>query len=69
MKLSEDEKNYYVYSGEVSNSTYAPSAPRVRIFTKKGDLKEITEVSDMLNHEALSGEITKYYLCYPKEVR
>jgi len=67
--LSEQEREYYVYAGKVSNLTYAPAAPRVRILTKKGELKEITLVSDMLNHEALSREITKYYICYPKEIR
>ena len=51
-----DDSNtgYYVYSGEVSNMTYAPAAPSVKILTKSGDLRELTEVSDMLNHEALS---------------
>lgn len=63
------DTGYYVYSGDVSNRTYAPAAPRVQILTKSGELKELTEVSDMLNHEALSGEIKKYYLCFPKELR
>ncbi len=67
--LSEKDVDYYVSAGKVSNLTYAPSAPRVRILTKTGELKEITEVSDMLNHKALSREITKYYICYPKELR
>lgn len=67
--LSEHDAEYYVYAGTVSNMTYAPSAPRVRILTKGGELKEITHVSDMLNHEALSREIKKYYICYPKEIR
>jgi HD superfamily phosphohydrolase len=69
MNLDEFENKYYVFSGEVSNRAYAPSAPSVKILTKDGDLKEITEVSDMLNHEALSQKITKYFLCYPKQLR
>ena len=69
MGLDNEALKYYVLTGKVSNSTYAPSAPRVRILTRKNGLKEITEVSDMLNHEALSGEITKHFLCYPKEIR
>ena len=69
MNLEGFENKYYVFSGEVSNRAYAPSAPSVKILTKDGDLKEITEVSDMLNHEALSQKITKYFLCYPKQLR
>lgn len=69
MNLSELDLDYYVYAGDVSNMTYAPSAPSVRILTKTGELKEITQVSEMLNHEALSREVTKHYLCYPKEIR
>jgi HD superfamily phosphohydrolase len=69
MNLDRGDVKYYVFSGEVSNRTYAPAAPSVKILSKSGDLKEITELSDMLIHEALSQKITKYFLCYPKEVR
>jgi HD superfamily phosphohydrolase len=68
-KLNPGEGNNLVFSGAVSNMTYAPSAPRVRIMDKKGLINEITEVSDILDHKALSREITKYFLCYPKELR
>jgi HD superfamily phosphohydrolase len=67
--LKRGEGSNLVFSGAVSNMTYAPSAPRVRIMDKKGVINEITEVSDILDHKALSREITKYFLCYPKELR
>ncbi|MCA1756056.1 MAG: hypothetical protein LC649_01175 [Bacteroidales bacterium] len=67
--LNQGEGGYLVFSGAVSNMTYAPSAPRVRIMDKKGVINEITEVSDILDHKALSREVTKYFLCYPKELR
>jgi HD superfamily phosphohydrolase len=67
--LKPGEGSNLVFSGAVSNMTYAPSAPRVRIMDKKGLINEITEVSDILDHKALSREITKYFLCYPKELR
>ena len=69
MKIDREVSNYYVFSGSVSNLTYAPSAPRVRILDKRGVTREITEVSDILDHKALSREITKFYICYPKEIR
>lgn len=67
--LKKGQGGYLVFSGAVSNMTYAPSAPRVRIMDKKGIINEITEVSDILDHKALSREVTKYFLCYPKELR
>lgn len=57
---------YYVYTGSISNMTYAPSSPRVRILDKSGALRELTEVSDMLDHQALSTSSKKYFLSYPK---
>jgi HD superfamily phosphohydrolase len=69
MKIGDDISGYYVYTGSVSNMTYAPSAPRVRIMDKSGITREITEVSDMLDHKALSKEVRKFFICYPKEIR
>lgn len=66
LKLDKKDMKYYVFSGEVSNRTYAPALPSVKILTKSGDLKEITELSDMLNHDALSQKITKYFCVTPK---
>ena len=59
----------YVYTGCVSNITYAPRAPGVKILQKDGSLREVTEVSSILRHETLSKSNVRYYLCYPKDVR
>lgn len=59
----------YVYKGCISNITYAPSAPSVKILMKDGSLKEVTEVSNILRHETLSKSAVRYYLCYPKDIR
>ncbi|TFH37946.1 MAG: HD domain-containing protein [Bacteroidia bacterium] len=69
MGIGEKESGYYIYTDSVSNMAYAPSAPRVRIMDKTGVTREITEVSDMLDHRALSKEVKKFFLCYPKELR
>jgi HD superfamily phosphohydrolase len=61
--------DYYVFTDCVSNLTYAPDAPDVKILLKSGETKEISLVSDMFDHKSLSERITKYFLCYPKECR
>ena len=68
MQLNKDEVKFYVNTGDVYNQTYAPGTPEVRILLKSGMTKDITAVSDLFDKEALSEKVTKYYLCYPKEI-
>lgn len=60
---------YYVFSNSISNLAYTPGFPEVRILLKSGKTAEISDVSDMFDHQILSERITKYFLCYPKELR
>lgn len=66
--LTDDEVGYFVNTGDVYNQTYAPGTPEVRILLKNGTTPDITAVSDLFDKEALSDKVTKYYLCYPKEI-
>ena len=68
LKLNDDEVRFYVNTGDVYNQTYAPGTPEVRILLKNGETRDITAVSDLFDKEALSEKVTKYYLCYPKEI-
>lgn len=68
LHLSEDESRYFVNTGDVFNQTYAPGTPEVRILLKNGTTRDITAVSDLFDKDALSEKVTKYYLCYPKEI-
>jgi HD superfamily phosphohydrolase len=69
MKISREMIDYYVYTNSISNLTYTPDAPEVRILLKNGTIADITEVSDMFEHKLLSERVTKYFLCFPKEIR
>jgi HD superfamily phosphohydrolase len=62
-------ENYYVFTNSISNLTYTPDAPVVKILLKNGNTADISKVSDMFDHQFLSERITKYFLCYPKECR
>jgi HD superfamily phosphohydrolase len=68
MHLKDDEIKFYVNTGDVYNQTYAPGTPEVRILLKNGTTADITAVSDLFDKDALSEKVTKYYLCYPKEL-
>jgi len=69
LNLNDNEVKFYVNTGDVFNQAYAPGTPEVRILLKNGETRDITAVSDLFNKEALSEKVTKYYLCYPKEIR
>lgn len=69
LNVTEGLEDYYVFSNSISNLTYTPDAPVVKILLKNGSTADISKVSDMFDHRFLSERITKYFLCYPKECR
>jgi HD superfamily phosphohydrolase len=69
MNLTYEMTGYFVFTNSISNLTYAKDETEVRILLKNGSVAGITTVSDMFDHNVLSEKVTKYYLCYPKELR
>lgn len=68
MGIGRDEMHYYVFMQEINNRAYDPAKDQIKILLKSGELVDITEASDLGNLEALSKNVAKYALCYPKEV-
>lgn len=66
--VKEEDLHYYVFTQEIHNRAYNPSNDQIKILLKSGELIDITEASDLGNLEALSKNVSKYALCYPKEV-
>jgi uncharacterized protein len=69
MKVGDEFEDYYVFTDSISNMAYTPDSTEVRILLKNGTSADISTVSDMFDHRFLSEQITKYFLCYPKECR
>lgn len=67
-KLSSDEASYFVFQGEVHNRAYNQEHQNINILRKNGKLTDVVKASDHLNLNTLSKTVTKYYVCYPKEV-
>lgn len=63
------QADYFVFSDSVANKTYQPGNESIKILYNDGHLTDIAEASDILNSKALSNEVKKYFLCYPKELR
>jgi uncharacterized protein len=65
--INEKESEYFVFTGESSNTTYNPGDERINILFKDGTIKDISQVDNALIHynSGLAyGEIKKYYICY-----
>jgi len=58
--------DYFVFSDSVSNNAYSSLDDSIKILYNNGDLIDIAGASDILNTQALSTVVKKYFLCYPK---
>ena len=64
--LTAHEASYFVFSGSISNRAYRSDKNAINLLTKSGVVVDVAKASDQLNISALSVEVIKYYLCYPK---
>jgi HD superfamily phosphohydrolase len=66
--LTEDILDYFVFRDKTSNYAYAPGPDHINILFKDGSVRDIAEAASELNISLLSKPVTKYFLCYPKDV-
>lgn len=66
--LTPEECNYFIYKGKIKNQAYNNTAEPIQILKKDKTIEEVIEVSDQLNLKALAKPVTKYYLCFPKQL-
>lgn len=64
--LGEEAKPYFVFTGIINNNAYNPDSGKILILTKGKGLQDIAISSDGLNLEALSKNVVKHFICYPK---
>jgi len=67
-KLNRKEAAYFMVSDSVNNSAYLAGKFNINILLSNGKLMDVAEASDQLNLKNLSQTVTKYFLCYPKEM-
>lgn len=66
LNCTAEESDYFVVSGQVSSKTYTIGPDRINIMFSPTDIRDISEVSDMLNLKALGNSDHRHFLCYPK---
>jgi len=67
-KIHENETGYFVQADKVENKAYNPKHDRIKILMGKDTLLDISEASEQLNIAVLPTTVSKYVLCYPKDV-
>ena len=63
-KCSLEEAKFYIFSYEISNSTYNIEESNINILMKNGEVIDITSASDQFNIEALNKTVKKHFICY-----
>lgn len=66
LSLNSSEVNYLVGTDFISNSAYTPKEDKINIAYNDGTLRDIAEVSDVLNISNLNAPSQKSVLYYPK---
>jgi len=66
--LKQEDADYLVVTGKISNYAYNSEDENIKILYKNGNIADITEVSELFNMSVLSRNVVKHFLCYPKEL-
>lgn len=67
-RVSRSDAHYFVMTGAISNAAYLAGGKSIKILSKKGEIKDVADASDLPNIKAMSTIVKKYYLCVPKDV-
>ena len=62
----EDVRHYMMSSNTISKDMYNVDDDSISILYKNGDIRDISEASELLNVQLLSKKIRKYYLSYQR---
>lgn len=66
--ISQHDAGYFIFKGKIKNQAYNKTAEPIHILKKDKTIEDVVEASDQLNLKALSKPVTKYYICYPKQL-
>lgn len=66
--ISALDASYFIFRGKIKNQAYSKEAEPIRILKKDKTIEDVVEASDQLNLKSLSKLVTKYYICFPKQL-
>ena len=62
----EDAKHYMMSINAIQKDMYNVEDDSINVLYKNGEIRDISEASELLNVQLLSKKIRKYYLCYQR---
>lgn len=65
-RISREDSDYFIIRSSIDNSAYSSEASPIKLLFKDGNVKDVADASDHFNLRALSKEVRKYFLCYPR---
>ena len=65
-QITDEESNYLVFTGLISNMAYSVKADTIKIIYNTGEMKDLSEASDIFHLQNLMETKKKYFLCFPK---
>jgi uncharacterized protein len=66
--FDQSQLSYFLVEGSSSNAAYVAGGEKINILTKKGQIIDIAEASDLPNIKALSKVVKKYYVSWAKNI-
>lgn len=64
LNITKDEAQYFVFSGETTNTLYKLNDEKINIAFKNGDVKDISSIDDALINKAISSPVKRFYICF-----
>ncbi len=66
MDISYEDAHYLMSLNTIQKDMYNVDDDKIQILYKNGEIRDISEASELLNVQLLSKKIRKYYLCYQR---
>lgn len=67
-RLEQGEENYFVIQDTISNHAYNNEHFGIKLLNKRGEAKDLLEVTDQLDMSHLTKVVTKHFVCFPQEI-
>jgi hypothetical protein len=64
LEVTNDESDYFVFTGEAVNTTYNLQDERINILFKDGSVKDISQVDNALIAQHFASPVKKQYICF-----
>ena len=64
LQITDEEANYFVFTGVAQNTTYNPTEEKIDILFKDGIVTDISGVEHALIQQTIATPVKKFYICH-----